>query len=773
MRALLVLLALMLLGSSTVFISPASVSPNIATQSVPPPVMQPQSVPTLAEVRSNAWALQAQINAAAGRKTSSAGDGTGGSITAPAQITSDTAWVNKHVDFLAGMKLNITTATGPLVPTTLNLWANNSLLEGNALTTLLYPEMRYTGPCCQPEAPDLNIPWTINIYVTNSTVQNFGNFTLPKAYGLGGYDTGSKVQLFFDNATFKNIGATATNVYYGSGSNCDIQIHTCDNFIHDSTFDNYGTYGLGSALLQQNNAGQPTHGYVLRSKFLNPAGGCCGIAFFPRAQWNYFAGTGTILNPIVFLQRYFNAEANGEMLNFSYNYISGSSHTAIGIGGTLDGGSIFAPPGMKRGQYASVYSNFVNNSYYIVIQAYGNATNIYYKQNYISNLGPTFSNAFGMNFHSHNITIDTNYIFDLINTGAYSNGVCCHGIVLTDFGYNRTIKNNVMYNIGGDAFQILGQGLKFKGSGGPACLGTGSVECSDYTYRAGQTVLTNNYVNGINYYGVTQDSGYTTWYNNTFTNILGGPNTGTKALVHLLDGWDPDGLGTQMDWFGGTNITGQVLIDASPTPSRRSLVWVRSFQYGSLDIRLPNNTYGVHYQDSGPAGFWGRTFPCIDAQTPERAETWTYLPCDPMEDAQNLTASPVSTAWRPVAYWDYTHTPTYIPLRMRIDYTPIGPIQVVDTTTGQVVPHTVGSITFNMAPGDNYRVSQVGPGTNPPPEGSKNLTAGWPIKEIALGISVVSFASVYFLKPQGRARRVLLYIGVGAGLVFMFLLLQG
>src|SRR5439155_26215811 len=116
------------------------------------------------------------------------------------------------------------------------------------------------------------IPCTINNYLTNATVRDFENFTWPTvACTYCGYMQGTTLNLYYDNATCMHVGTTATNLPYSAGTQCDIQFHFCDNFIHDSTFQDYnfapGWDNWG--VLLQNDAGHPDKGYVLRSRFID------------------------------------------------------------------------------------------------------------------------------------------------------------------------------------------------------------------------------------------------------------------------------------------------------------------------------------------------------------------------------------------------------------------------------------------------------------------------------------------------------------------------
>lgn len=677
----------------------------------------PAAPKTLAQIRSEAWALEAQIDAVAGRKTGSSGDGSGGSFSAPSEITTSTEWVNQQVSFdlSLGMYINLTGTQTPPVSIIINLWVNNSVLLGNNVSNLLRPTFNQQG------LPGFsNFPWTINIYVTNSTIRDFGNFTWPTALNMGGYNTGSTMHIYFDNATVINV-STATTLGYSAGTNCGIQIHLCDSYVESSTFNGCNRFVNSNYCVGMLDGGHPKNGYVYRSRFYvgtQTNGGA--IAYFPVAKWNYI---DYAYNGIVELQRDFTfvvdgvLPTSGEQVNFSYNYFTRSSHTSIGIGGaSWNPANYFQAPMFRSDQYAYMYRNYVNNSYYIQIQTYGNASNLYFVNNYIGNMGPTFSEAFGMNWRTHNVTLDSNYIFDLINTDYYTNGVCCHGIVHgSAFGYNITIKNNILYNIGAAAFWLGGYGLKFLNSTG--------VERSDYSWRATENILENNYVSGVNYYGLDIDSGYTRWYNNTITNILSSPNVG--HAFRFIDGWSPWGLGTQVDWYGGYANFNDI-VWGSINADRQNLVWLRTFEGGTLEVSTGNPafTYPVQYRDGDLTGTWGNTYACIQEQTPETAEYWSQIPCNPMEDAQNFTNLDGSAqwAWRPQLWYNRTQTVT-IAAQARIEYTiPTGfAATVMDLTTNSEVPFTEGSIQFDMVPSHNYEVTVSaiggggggpGPGTN-------------------------------------------------------------
>src|SRR5436309_15748705 len=105
-RALAFTLVLLLVLSG--LIVQQRISEPAADKPAQPFIVEAKDVPTLAQIRSAAQDLQAQINAAAGRKTNPALDGTGGSLTPPSEIAADTAWVNKYVSFTSRMYLNIT-----------------------------------------------------------------------------------------------------------------------------------------------------------------------------------------------------------------------------------------------------------------------------------------------------------------------------------------------------------------------------------------------------------------------------------------------------------------------------------------------------------------------------------------------------------------------------------------------------------------------------------------------------------------------------------------
>src|SRR5439155_22448757 len=137
----------------------------------------PPGIPTRAQVPSAAYSLQAQISAAAGRKTSASGDG-GTPLAAPNEITTSTAWVHQTVSFSRRMYLNISGNEQPPVTKVLNLWVNNSILYANNQSTLLYPTLNVNNPCCYNP-----IPWTINAYTTNSTARTFESFSLATGPG--------------------------------------------------------------------------------------------------------------------------------------------------------------------------------------------------------------------------------------------------------------------------------------------------------------------------------------------------------------------------------------------------------------------------------------------------------------------------------------------------------------------------------------------------------------------------------------------------------------
>lgn len=342
--------------------------------------------------------------------------------------------------------------------------------------------------------------------------------------------------------------------------------------------------------------------------------------------------------------------------------------------------------------------------------------------------------------------------------------------LLSTFNYNITIKNNVLYNIGGYGFWVGSQGLKFKNSTG--------VERSDYSYRAMQVSFDNNYVNGINYYGASQDSGYTTWHNNTFTNLLVSPNAG--AYWNIEDGWCPDGLGTQVDWFGGTNFTAQTAnlhfgnngCNTNPANvARQKLVWIRTYEGGTLNVKATLASYPAHYQDRGSTGFWGNTYPCVVEQTPTTAERWTNLPCNPMEDKQNYTnMNSIDTfAWKPVGYWNYTRAfvgPTIIPLRLKIDYIiPAGAVVTyTDLTTTQTVPYYIGSVNANITAGHNYAFTVTVPGGGGGGGGTTIVIpptiAGFDTGHILIGVGLLLLVLALLPSAKRRARGLWLIAGV-------------
>lgn len=420
------------------------------------------------------------------------------------EIRASSVWVHVSYTLAYSQRLDVRT-----VPQTLNLWINNSLIDFSSYTAT--PK----GFLIADNGPNVPGQVAINVNVANSTIRNVGNITwIERAL----FNPIEAFTLNLDNVTLSTFNKANT----GGGDDLVFYWDTRAASMHDSTITEYNKADLSYSALNFIIS-------IIRVKASNPTARSTGvIANNPLiAKWNLMEGG--------FNQLSWQGAAVGpgpatEYVNWSYNYVANSTHTALGIHGQNSG--TFCGPSLSAGYYFTLYKNYVNNSRYIIIQTSGNMSNLRIIGNYEQGPSASFSEAIGLNWNAHNVTVDSNYIWNMNTTNN-------RGIVTTGFGYDITYSNNVVYDVGV-------RHMDFESLGKKSCPSL----TSDYSWRGMNIVSRNNWLEGAWFGGANsrywwQDSGYIISRNDTFVSSM----TNQKA-IYVYDSWAGPGYSyVQTDIF--------------------------------------------------------------------------------------------------------------------------------------------------------------------------------------------------------------------------------
>jgi hypothetical protein len=445
------------------------------------------------------WQYRANFTTSAGRlhdltwTYSSKSTGDAPSKDVPGSITQNSSWNYVNITLSQPQYLNLS-YRGELT-----LWINNSLLDwGNYQTNqkgfVFYNDI--VGG--SGDTPYLNI----TLRITNSTIKNIGNMTWGQQ-PVSSWPI-STMRVYLDNVTLDTFNMAVPGYSYDGGSRWNREM-----FVSDTNLTEYNKDDISYTALD----------FVTQLNRIyanNPTARSTGsIASNVRtARYNWFLGG---YNQLVWQQA---ADAGGvptEWVNWSYNLIENSTHTALGIYGQSP--NVYYSPNLENGAYATLYSNAIFNSSYINIQTGGGLGNLTVKGNYLTGTATSFTESMGFNWRTNNFTVIQNYIWGRNSTNV-------RGIVVGGFAENVLVAENIIYDVGVRHldFEVLGK----KGTDGS----------SDYSWKGMNITSRDNYLVGAWLASsalIYQDSGTVRSINDLFQQV--DASAGALA-VELLDGWD-------------------------------------------------------------------------------------------------------------------------------------------------------------------------------------------------------------------------------------------
>jgi len=551
----------------------------------------------------------------------------------------------------------------------INFYVNNSFLDFQSVTSR-NAAIRWNSVIAQAGI------YHMNLYVTNSTIARFGNFS----YWI---QPSSGLPSLFSFVTLANVSAsTFNNILILSNLDGASRFSVREMDVFDSNLTHYNFVNADY------NAGQNVRTFVrnICTSVPEQHTGVCAQAGLGQStrivvQWNWMRFG---FNQFAWVGSKIGNGTSSELINVSYNYVEHSVHTAIGLYSQTVG--LFGDS-LSRGYYSTVYRNYINESRYIQIQLNGNTSYTRIIGNYIQGQAGNFSEAIGAHNRINNLVIDSNAVWNMNTTNN-------RGIVVVGFDWNVTISRNVIYDVGVRQIDIESLGLKF--------FNATHVEKSDYTWRGMNITVRDNYMNGSwkGEQAYFQDSGYVLAYNNTIVNV---PSAGG---IGLTDGWGVEQSGPWVDWHNGFASFSSIQFVVNP--SREHDVWLRYFRASRIFVdAIDNNAHMLFVKSLSSK--WNLTYDVSTQSSCALIFEWTGRACDPTHDVpNNYTYHGASSkyAWIPSKWFNKTSTIDMHPfVRLEVNVPSGLSAFVVDTTTGEDVPFTSGSIIWSITPTHDYRVT--------------------------------------------------------------------